>query len=258
MGRKNIIKSENAVSEVVDVVLILGIMLIAITVITVAGFPALQNMQESGHKENIRQSFIVLGENVNKVVFDHAPSQSIELKMYGGGIWVTGNSSIYVELETWNATNSKTEIQPIDIQLRELQNQYEDTTISYENTGVWAKYETGEAVMVREPQFINSDELLVIPFTLVTGVDGIAGEGLVRVIAEKDSVPQVYKYQNVSAVNITIQSPYYTAWEDYLNETLEMQIVDMDHMNSTVNASRSYAKNIDVYILQSSIEMTIE
>lgn len=257
MARKNITDSENAVSEVVDVVLILGIMLIAITIITVAGFPALQNMQESGHQENIRQSFIVLGENVNKVVFDNAPSQSVELKLYGGGIWVTGNASIDVELQTWNSSNSTVETQATWQQLREVQNEFEGTTISYENTGVWAKYQTGEAVMVREPRFVFSDNLLVIPFAHITGSDGIAGEGLIRVITEGGQ-PLVYTYQNVSSVDITIRSQYYNAWENYLRDSLEMQIVEMDDTNSTVHARNNFTENIDVYILKSPLDMRVE
>ncbi|SES66603.1 hypothetical protein SAMN04488587_0435 [Methanococcoides vulcani] len=258
MVRKNIIESDNAVSEVVDVVLILGIMLIAITVITVAGFPALQNLQESGHKENIRQSFIVLGENVNKVVFDNAPSQSVELKMYGGGIWVTSDSHMNMTLQTWNSSIPAKENQTaIDSQMRSLQNEFEGTTISYENTGVWAKYQTGDAVMVREPQFVFNDNLLVIPFAPIRGTDGIAGEGLIRVIAREDGVPSVYSYQNVSAVDITIKSVYYTAWEDYLRDTLEMQ-VEVNNTESSVHAHKDYTENIDVHVLKSSLDMSIE
>ncbi|WP_244603684.1 hypothetical protein [Methanococcoides sp. AM1] len=258
MVRKNIIESENAVSEVVDVVLILGIMLIAITVITVAGFPALQNIQESGHQENIRQSFIVLGENVNKVVFDNAPSQSVELKMYGGGIWISSDSYMNMTLETWNSSISAKENQTaIDGQMRSLQNEYEGTTVSYENTGVWAKYQTGDAVIVRDPQFIFNDNLLVVPFAPIRGTDGIAGEGLIRVIATEDGIPAVYTYQNVSAVDIKINSVYYTAWEDYLRDNLEMQ-VEINDTESSVHAYKEYTENIDVYVLKSSIDISIE
>ncbi|WP_445474700.1 DUF7289 family protein [Methanococcoides methylutens] len=258
MARKDIIGSENAVSEVVDVILILGIMLIAITVITVAGFPALQNMQDSGHKENIRQSFIVLGENVNKVVFDKAPSQSVELKMYGGGIWVTSDSYMNITVETWNSSSSAKENQTaISSQMRSLQNEFEDTTISYENTGVWAKYQTGDAVIVRDPKFVFNDNLLVIPFAPIRGTDGIAGEGLIRVIAREDGATVLYSFQNVSAVDINIQSLYYTAWEDYLRDNLEMQ-VEINDTESSVHAHKEYTENIDVYVLKSSLDMSIE
>ncbi|WP_440953516.1 DUF7289 family protein [Methanococcoides sp. FTZ1] len=259
---KDIIRSENAVSEVVDVVLILGIMLIAITVITVAGFPALQDMQESGHQENIRQSFMVLGENVNKIVFDNAPSQSVELKMYGGGIWISGNSTISVTVQSWNSSSSSVETrESAGRQIRELQNEFEGTTISYENTGIWAKYQTGEAIMVREPQFVYSDSMLVIPAAGIEndidGNEGVSGEGLIRVIA-KGGKSMITSYQNVSAVDIYVNnSLYYTGWTNYLNETMEMQIINSTP--STVHAHKDYTdENIDVYVIKTPLRMSIE
>lgn len=265
MARINILDSENAVSEVVDVVLILGIMLIAITVISVAGFPALENMQESGHTENIRQSFIVLGENVNKVVFNDAPSQSVELKMYGGGIWITSSESdINVTMQTWNSTTSTPETRNFPLQsIGEIRNEFEGRSISYQNTGVWAKYETGESIAIREPQFVNSDKLLVIPVVKIGiipgGNDGIAGEGLIRVVAKGvEQGTTIYKYQNVSAVDINVTSPYYDGWGNYLDETLGMK-VDFNHTISTAYAQKNYTdENIDVYIVVSQLGASLE
>ncbi|AKB85755.1 hypothetical protein [Methanococcoides methylutens] len=257
MARNNIFDSESAVSEVVDVVLILGIMLIAITVISVAGFPALQNMQDSGHQENIRQSFIVLGENVNKVVFNLAPSQSVELKMYGGSIGVIGDSKLNLSVQTWNETSLDKEYEGAPTgQLMELRNEREGTSISYENTAVWAKYQTGQPIMVREPQFVFDGNTLIIPFVPIQTGGSTSGEGLIRIITDS-LTSEIYSYQNVSAVNISVTSPYYIAWDNYLNETLEMQTT-LNTTSSTVDAHKDYDENIDVYVLKSTVSMTIE
>ena len=134
---KKIFKSERAVSEVVDTILILGIMLIAISIIGVAGYPALQNIQEHGHTENIKQSHIILCENVNKVIFGIAPSQSVELKMYGGSVMASGTSTINVTMQIWNSSSVPAflENQTFKRQMREIKHSYEETAVAYENTG---------------------------------------------------------------------------------------------------------------------------
>ena len=99
------LSSEDAVSEVIDFVTILGILVLSIGLIGVAGYPILKNAQEGNQIENTKQSFIVLAENMNKVVLGQAPSQSVELKMYGGTLSVTGSSTINI---TANWTNGST------------------------------------------------------------------------------------------------------------------------------------------------------
>src|SRR5659263_220972 len=105
MINKKFLSSEDAVSEVVDFVTILGLLVLSIGLIGMAGYPIVENAQETNHIENTRQSFIVLANNINKVVMGQAPSQNVELKMYGGSLSVTGSSTINI---TANVTNIST------------------------------------------------------------------------------------------------------------------------------------------------------
>ncbi|WP_241645879.1 MULTISPECIES: hypothetical protein [Methanohalophilus] len=245
-------------SEVVDTILILGIMLIAISIIGVAGYPALQNIQEHGHTENIKQSHIVLGENINKVVFDMAPSQSVELKMYGGNALVSGTSTINVTMQTWNSSSAGLENQTFKRQMREIKHSYEETAVAYENTGVWAKYGNEGTIMVKKPGFVLSDNNMIIPVAAVMGSNGISGEGLIRVIAD-GGYSSVFSYENVSSVDITVKSDYYTGWENYLNETMGMQVINRDETNTTVHLRKEdFSENIDVYITHSPMKVRVE
>ncbi|MDK2892703.1 hypothetical protein [Methanohalophilus sp.] len=252
-------KSENAVSEVVDFVLILGIMLLAISIITLFGMPALTALQDNGHTENIKQSHIVLADNINKIVFGNTPSQSVELKMYGGGgVWVIGDSSINVTIQTWNSSNSSFESESFTRQLREIRSEFETTAISYENTGVWAKYDNQGVVIVKEPRFTFSDNIMIIPAATLLGTNGMSGEGLIRVVADGGS-PSLFSYSNVSSVDIKIVSNYYEGWEKYLNESLGMHLVSKDDANKTILMRRdNFTENIDVYIKYSPITATIK
>ena len=257
---KKIIKSESGVSEVVDTILILGIMLIAISIIGVAGYPALQNIQEHGHIENIKQSHNVLCENINKVVFDVAPSQSVELKMYDGSVLVSGTSTINVTMQIWNSSSvpAGLENQTFKRQMREIKHSYEETAVAYENTGVWAKYGNEGTIMVKKPGFVLSDNNMIIPVAAVMGSNGISGEGLIRVIAD-GGYSSVFSYENVSSVDITVKSDYYTGWENYLNETMGMQVINRDETNTTVHLRKEdFSENIDVYITHSPMKVRVE
>ncbi len=249
--------SEDAVSEMVDFSIILSIMLLATGIIVVAGVPLLENTQNMQHTENIRQGFEVLALNMNKVVQGNAPSQSVEMKMYGGSLSVAGDNYISIDLRVWNSSANDFEMQPaVGSRIKNIENSFQDTTISYENTGVWAKYSTGQSVMVSEPRFTYANNVLAIPVARIDGLTSLSGSSLVRVTA--DGRPKrVERYENVSRVNISITSDYFEAWGRYLNESLQMPIVMVDTDNKTINASKEYLTNIDVYVTSSPMKVTI-
>ncbi|MBP2031030.1 hypothetical protein J2755_001978 [Methanohalophilus levihalophilus] len=256
---EEILNSEKGVSEVVDFMIILGIMLIAISIITLFGLPTLTDIQDNGHTENIKQSHIVLSDNINKIVFSNAPSQSVELKMYGGGVWVMGDSSMNVTVQTWNSSNNSLENESFTRQLREIRSEFETTVISYENTGAWARYDNRGTVMIKEPMFTFSNNVMFIPaVTFPGGTKGLSGEGLIRVVAD-GGTPSLFSYSNVSAVDIKIVSNYYEGWEKYLNESFDMYLVSKDDTNTTIlMRNDNFSENIDVHIKYSPITATVE
>ncbi|WP_406655729.1 hypothetical protein V7O62_08030 [Methanolobus sp. ZRKC2] len=254
---KDLNLSEEGLTEVLDFTITLGVMLLAVGMIGVAGYPMLENMQERGHLENIEQSFSVLKPNMNKVVYGKAPSQSVELKMHGGMVSVTGTSYMNVSVQTWNESTSSIEVLSVERQLRMVENKFEDTSIGYENTGAWAKYPQGSSIAISKPDFAYSENTFLIPMVTIAGSKGISGSGLIRVISDGGQL-SVARLENVSHVNITMASDYYDGWEKFLNESMEMQIVDVDTANNTFVASRDYNPNIDVVITISPMSVTVE
>lgn len=250
--------AEEAVSEVVDFSITMGIMLLAIAIIGTAGFPLVEHMQEAQHTENIKQSFTVLSSNINKVAFGSSPSQSVEVKLDGSSAAVTGTSSINVDMQVWNSSIGTVDTESFDRQLRVIENRYEERSIGYENTGAWAKYEGGKVVMISKPNFAVGEDLLMIPVVMLSGSSSVSGTGLVRIVCD-GGLPSVHRYENVSTVSITIGSEYYDGWGRFLNETLGMRVTGYDTANNTVFASKQYsADNIDVVIVYSPMRITIQ
>lgn len=250
--------AEEAVSEVVDFSITMGIMLAAIAIIGTAGFPLVEHMQEAQHTENIKQSFTVLTSNINKVAFGSSPSQSVEIKLHESTAAVSGTSSIIVEMKVWNSSTHVVDTKSFDRQLRVIENRYKERSIGYENTGAWAKYEREKVVMISKPNFAVAEDLLMIPVVMLSGSSSVSGTGLVRVVCD-GGLPSVHRYENVSMVNITIGSEYYDGWGRFLNETMGMHVTGYDVFNGTVSASKQYLPdNIDVVIVSSPMRVTIQ
>jgi len=244
------LSSEDAVSEVVDFVTIIGILVISIGIIGVAGYPIVKNAQEKNYIENTRQSFIVLAENLNKVVVGQAPSQTVELKLYGGSLSVTGNSTI-----TINATNSTGNITTlVDQQMRNIESTIGETTIAYEGTGVWAKYPNGNTLVVNKPLITNQSNVLVIPVVKMSGTSATGGSGMSHVAVK--GVPTVTYYGNVSNITVIITGDYTDGWKRYFEKIMSWSIQISGGSSSTLTA-RLNTTNVDVYILNIQLDTEV-
>ncbi len=245
--------SEDAVSEVVDYVTILGILVISIGIIGVAGYPMVKNAQEANYIENTKQSFIVLADNVNKVVLGQAPSQNVELKLYGGTLSANGSSTITVNFTIYNQSNNP----PYDNitiyqQMRSIESTVGDTVIAYQGTGVWARYPNGYTLMVSKPLIANLSNMLVIPAVYISGTDSVGGSGMSRVVV--DGVPGIIFYKNASNITVTVNSSYtgnYNTggWANYLNKTMLWTIPIPGSCTPSSCTVQFPRNNTDVYIL---------
>lgn len=247
MNNKKFLSSEDAVSEVVDFVTILGLLVLSIGLIGVAGYPIVKNAQEANHIENTKQSFIVLANNVNKVVMGQAPSQNVELKMYGGSLSVTGNSSI--NITAINSTNEN--ITLVDRQMRSIESVVGETIVAYEGTGVWVSYPNGNTILVSKPLISNQSKMLIIPVVAIGGTSSVGGSGMSRVTAK--GIPKVSVYKNVSNIIVTINSTYSNGWKNYFSNVKAWSSCSSDECTAKLEL-----KNIDVYIINIQLDTEVE
>ncbi len=243
----NLLESQDAVAEVMDFITILGILVLSISIIGVAGYPVLKNAQEARYVENTRLSFILMAENLNKVALGRAPSKSVELKMYGGRLSVSMDSTIKI-----NATNSSNkEITLFDSTFGNIENSIGDTVVAYEGTGVWVKYPSGAVLNDYKPLFSNQSNTLIIPVIQITGNSSMGGNGLSRIRAEGE--PRVLIYNNVSNITVTIKGNYVSGWKDYFEKMNEMDWVTNSSTGRNYTAELNSTRNLDVYILNTEI-----
>ncbi len=214
---KHFLRSGEAVAEVLDFITIIGILLLSLSIIGLVGYPAIRSAQESRFTENTRQSFVVLADNVNKIALGQAPSQSVEIKLYGGKLSVTGDSTI--KISGYNASGS--EITLDEESMRSIENSIGETLVAYEGTGVWVRYPNDVILNPSKPLIINQSNVLIIPVVYLYGESEIAGTGISRVTLCPDGTcsPELAVWSNVTNVTITITGNYTSGWKDYFRAT---------------------------------------
>jgi hypothetical protein len=242
------LKSSSAVTEVLDFVTILGILMLSFSVMGLVGYPALKNAQEMRYIENTIQSFIVMAENINKVAFGEAPSQSVEIKMYGGTLGINGSSMINI------TANGTTLYQG---PMGSIENSIGDTQVAYEGTGVWIKNPNGVISLASKPFFTYQDNVLIVPIVFMNGLSSTGGVGMSRIIVCSDMPcsPRLLFFGNASNITITITSKYASGWENYFKNILKL---DVHSSPGEVAGSLNSTKNIDIYLLDSQLYTVIK
>jgi len=244
------------VAEVLDFITIVGILMLSLSLIGLMGYPAIRSAQESRFTENTRQSFVVLADNVNKIALGQAPSQSVEIKLYGGKLSVTGESSIKINGTIYNGSNSS-EVTLEEGSMRSIENSIGETLVVYEGTGVWVKYPNDVILNPSKPLIINQSNVLIIPVVYLSGESEMAGSGISRVTLCPDQPcsPDITIWSNVSNVTITITGNYTSGWKDYFRKTkgLNWKIGGTgDNYTAKLNNTR-----MDVHILKTFIHAVI-
>ncbi len=243
--------SEDAVSEVLDFITVLGILLVSIGIIGVTGYPLVKAAQEINNIETTKQSFTVLAANINKVVLGQTPSQSVELKMYGGSLSITGNSMITITAK--NSSGNITTL--VNSTMRSIESVVGENVIAYEGTGVWIKYPNGNTLLVYKPLITNQSNVLVIPVVYINGTSSTGGSGMSRVTVK--GTPRATYYNNVSNVTVRINSSYSKGWEDYSEKTMSWSFCFSSGASGECTGQLETAKNIDVYILNIQLDAEV-
>ena len=256
-GINYFLRSDDGVAEVVDFVTTIGILMISFSVIALGGYPVLKSAQETRYIENTRLTFVILAENMNKIALGQAPSKSIELKMYGGQLSTTGDSTIVINATTYNSSSpTKYDNLTFSKDMRSIENTVGTTVVAYEDTGVWIKYTDTVVLNPYKPIIINQSGRIIIPIVTVIGNSSVSGTGMSRIRAEGE--PETTFWNNASNITVKINGNYAQGWKGYFENTNEMDWMIMDNTSTTLSAKLNSTQNLDVYIMHTNLYTDIE
>lgn len=212
-------------SEVIGPVIILGITILGIGLITLMGFPVINDLQEMASFKNVEQGFTVLDSRASRAALGEAPMQVTDISLGGGTLSIESNSSngyILVELKNGSGVISNLP----NITMGKIVYRLGDREVAYEGGGVWSKT-SSRSIMLSPPEFHYNGVTLTIPVINISGNFSTGGKGKVSLNIGKvgEGTQIVYPTasgqnlnpipDNVTNVYITIKSEYYEAWADY-------------------------------------------
>lgn len=206
-------------SEVIGFVWVFGIVMAAISLIYIMGYPLLQESMDSSQFENMEQGFLVLQSSLKMVAFEQAPIKTTRIKLNGGSIGVAGNTSS----NSGNINISINGSQFINRSLGLIEYEKNTRSIAFENGGVWERYSSGESVLLSKPRIFitraGEDNVTMISLVEINGTDSsLGGTGVADIAASFKGFNFSYNKTEKVNVGITIYSKYGDAWKRYLGD----------------------------------------
>lgn len=241
---KNLTRSETAVSEALGFILTLGILLIASGIVYLGGYSILQDSKDASHFQEMEESFMLLGQNMNEVAYERAPIRTTELKIVQGSMSTQHDSYMQVVVNDTSYT----------YYMGSVEYYLDDQVIAYENGGIWIKYKNDNTAMRSKPN-INHANITIIPIVELLGSYSKGGKGTVRIRASHSDSSTIH-FINSTGYNATIiiTSNYYKGWESYLEDDVGAKDIVVDDSNRTVTANLTTSY---IYIDANRLDMEI-
>ena len=267
------IRSEKAVSEVIGMVLILGIVMLAIGIIMLAAVPMIESGKSRARMDVASNSFLSMQNDIEETVRGPiwikdpytqtninglGPSRETEFELMGGTLNVLPNSTnISEKSKTLNITN-KTNF-TIIIPPSSITYEADRERIVYENGAVIRKYESGEPMMVSNPLIsiykIDNNNITITIHTInLNGtLSSVGGDGKswieTRLVSYNQTIEPNSSTPNANNTYINITSAYPEAWKAFFDEKLNKSAgLALTNKNSTTGYNISGTRPLEIRI----------
>lgn len=214
---------ERAQSEVLGVVLLLGIAIIGIGVAFTLGFSAFDEGKDSADVGQAEQSFSQLDKEASAVALGDARVRDVDLGFRANAGQVrTEPSSGWINVSIINDSDGSVDWST-QASLGAVVYENGRTTVAYQGGGVWRSDGSG-SVMVSEPEVHYRGGTLTVPVVSIRGEPGIDSRVQVTPAGSTDRrFPDPENNQTnrikTGKVEVTVQSEYYEAWGQYFEDS---------------------------------------
>ena len=204
--------TDRAQSELLGFVLVFGIILTTLLLVSVAGYGGYQSAQEHQRTTNVQPAFELLSKNVDDVVHRGAPSRATELKLADATLSMEESLEITVEGEGFSHTQTAHSI---------VYDSGSGTEITYTG-GMLVRSDEGNAVVFGEPNFVLSEEAVILPLVdaYPEGTDTVGGSKTV-LIETRHAGSETVVENGSGQVTIEVTSSNPDAWNEYLEGEAE-------------------------------------
>jgi flagellin-like protein len=209
---------DRSVSEVVAVVLLIGIVVVGVAAVLLVGSAQFVESQETVEVGQAEQSFVQFAAEATRVATGGTTSQRIDLglKANGGTLDVENDTGHITVTNIDVANGSKTEV--MNTSLGTMVYRSGDTTVGYQGGGVWRSDGTG-SVMVSPPEVRYRQQTLTMSIIETRSSGSVYSEVQVRGVRADSRYPDpgtnLTNKISDKIVQIEIESEYYRAWGSF-------------------------------------------
>ncbi len=210
--------NERAVATQVGMVLMFGITILAIGLIYMGAYPAIESYIKVNHNQEILSSFRLLRASLAKIAEVEVPSRVVESKTYEGYYSINLSGNITVGGTRYPVYS--------------IRYKGEDLILSLENGGIFREVD-GKSILLEPPFLYTSGNIVVLSIIDVYGIEGAtAGKGVLRI---KLTNLEDSSFNRTSNTTMVIESYHIDAWRSYL-ETQNFTIVSYSNSTNTLVA----------------------
>ena len=218
---------ERAQSEVIGMVMLIGLVAIAAIALMLVAGQAVSDTEADAEKDRIEQSFVQLSHAMASATENGEMSQEIEFEAGDSGA-VTKSDAGTINITGGDVNETLT--------MGAIEYEHEDgSIIAYQAGGVWAE-QGQETRMVSAPPvtYDAADETLTLPMTTM-GEEKDLSSGPVTVSLNSTDPVREASIVEDDTVTMEIQSPYYRGWAEYFQkEGGDGTVRDIDDENQSI------------------------
>ena len=211
-------QTDRGISEVLSFVFVFALITSTVSITFLVGIDKLENRQEQEATSNIERSLILYNENVRDLINGKAKSRTTELRTQESTIGGGYDTSMNINLENANKTytsNSTVFMYRTDYNIHYVQEF--GAIVKVKNPSS----DNPEVTMLHEPKFIFTEKFNSTSFHMVetrqAGNREIQSETvLVRKTTDNTVVITPDESTVPENMTVTLQTPNYKFWEDYL------------------------------------------
>jgi len=235
--RRTTHRADRGQSNVVGVVLLIGLVLGSSALLVAIGAGALTDVQTQTELERAEHSMTLFNSRAAMAALGDSPSQTVTFGSDSGS-FDTRRGESWLRITHANHTGGGDDETIYNQTIGTVVYENDGTEIAYQGGGVWRKDPRGEARMVSPPEFHYRGATLTLPIVRVADADEGSSGSTVE-IERANETKRVFPnasasydvggavYQNPVAngtVNITVKTPYYNGWAEYFRSNTDSQV----------------------------------
>ena len=225
---------ERGQSEVIGVVLLLGITIAAVTATVAMGSVALGLVTDEAQSASVENGMSQLSSQSGLVALGEADARRFDLGSIEGGQLRLNENAGRVEVRIENGTDGETTVYNDSIGALEYVG--EERTIALQGGGVWTA-SNGYSQMISPPEYHYRGTTLTFPIVRLTGTDQTPqrGTGVIRRSAgDPDAVTETANPLENGTVVVEVQSDYYEGWYEFFSQRADGSVTKYDANQTTV------------------------